>query len=555
MCKRSYPSHRSSTRWRLPAAALLAAASLLALFALAIDWGRGHDLLDVRAGQSFACLSYSPWTTGSESPLKNDFISPERIERDLHRLRALTPCVRTYSSQLGLDAVPAIAARLGMQVLQGIWISRNPIDNQAEIDTALAAASAAPEAVRALVVGNEVLLRQEQTPQAMLALLEQVRARSPVPITYADVWEFWSRNEELASAVDFVTVHILPYWEDHPVGIDAAIEHVASIHAQMRERFAPKDILIGETGWPDVGRQRGPAQPGRIAQARFVRQWMVTAEAQSIDYNLIEAFDQPWKRAHEGAMGGGWGVLHPDGTAKFDLRGQLAEAPALSRSMWIGALAGLALGVLSVIGMRRAGQTPGRADRWSAVLVAAAFAIVALLLPWQLETWRTWNRDALEWIVSAGFTVLGDGALLNVALRSFRSAHGASTHLPNKSHGQRFPGRTEPLTVIATLLLLGAAYFALLHALDPRYRGFPISLYIAPTLALLIQRITLPGHATLPTHAAWLPALILAGAILMAWRGWPENQQAVTMTALLLAMAMAGRTKRPANSAGQVAGS
>ncbi|MEZ5659989.1 MAG: hypothetical protein R3E83_16055 [Burkholderiaceae bacterium] len=524
---------------------------MLALIALAIDWGRDHDLLDVRAGQPFACLSYSPWTTGSESPLRNDFIPPERIERDLHRLRALTPCVRTYSSQLGLDAVPAIAARLGMQVLQGIWISRNPIDNQAEIDTALAAASASPQAVRALVVGNEVLLRREQTPQALLTLLEQVRARSPVPITYADVWEFWSRHEELASAVDFVTVHILPYWEDHPVGIDAAIEHVADIHAQMQKRFAPKDILIGETGWPDVGRQRGPAQPGRIAQARFVRQWMVAADAKAIDYNLIEAFDQPWKRAHEGAMGGGWGVLHPDGSAKFALRGPLAEAPALSRSMWISGLTGLALGVLSVIGMRRAGLTASPANRWSALLATAAFAIVALLLPWQIETWRTWNRDALEWIISAGFTVLGDAALLIVALRSLRSAPGASTHSLEQSHVKGFPGKTDALTVIATLLLLGAAYFALLHALDPRYRGFPVSLYLAPTLALLIQRIVLPGHATLPSHAGWLPPLILAGAILMAWRGWPENQQALSMAALLLVMALAGRAKRSPGSSGQ----
>jgi hypothetical protein len=28
------------------------------------------------------------------------------------------------------------------------------------------------------------------------------------PVTYADVWEFWLRNPQLADEVDFITVHM-----------------------------------------------------------------------------------------------------------------------------------------------------------------------------------------------------------------------------------------------------------------------------------------------------------------------------------------------------------
>ena len=71
-----------------------------------------------------------------------------------------------------------------------------------------------------------------------------------MPVTYADVWEFWERNRDLQDAVDFVTIHILPYWEDFPdPGRDAAA-HVISIREKMATAFPGKDILIGETGWP-----------------------------------------------------------------------------------------------------------------------------------------------------------------------------------------------------------------------------------------------------------------------------------------------------------------
>ena len=80
-----------------------------------------------------------------------------------------------------------------------------------------------------MVVGNEVLLRGELSADSdSLQFLREVKSRTAVPVTYADVWEFWLRNRDLAAAVDFVTIHILPYWEDFPIPADDAAAHVES---------------------------------------------------------------------------------------------------------------------------------------------------------------------------------------------------------------------------------------------------------------------------------------------------------------------------------------
>ena len=47
-----------------------------------------------------------------------------------------------------------------------------------------------------------------------------------------------------------MTIHILPYWEDEPVGVDAAVHHVREIYREMHARFPDKPILIGT--WADA---------------------------------------------------------------------------------------------------------------------------------------------------------------------------------------------------------------------------------------------------------------------------------------------------------------
>src|SRR3982750_255814 len=106
-------------------------------------------------------------------------------------------------------------------------------------------------------------------------------------VTYADVWEYWLRNREIYDAVDFVTIHILPYWEDFPVRAKYAAAHVDAIRKRMAVAFPAKEILIGETGWPSEGRMRDAALPSRANQARVVSEILDLARGEKFGAHLM----------------------------------------------------------------------------------------------------------------------------------------------------------------------------------------------------------------------------------------------------------------------------
>ena len=82
-----------------------------------------------------------------------------------------------------------------------------------------------------------------------------------------------------------------------------------SIRKRMAVAFPGKEILIGETGWPSQGRMREGALPSRTSQARVVSEILDIAKREGFRVNLIEAYDQPWKRQLEGTVGGYWGLF------------------------------------------------------------------------------------------------------------------------------------------------------------------------------------------------------------------------------------------------------
>ena len=166
-----------------------------------------------------------------------------------------------------------------------------------------------PGTITAIIVGSEVLLRGEMTVSDLREIIRSVKPRVDVPVTYADVWEFWLRYREVGADVDFVTVHFLPYWEDVPARAEDAAAHVDDIRKQVAAAFPGKEILIGETGWPSHGRMRDGALPSRINQARFISEILDRAGRENFRVNLFEAYDEPWKRRWEGTVGGYWGLL------------------------------------------------------------------------------------------------------------------------------------------------------------------------------------------------------------------------------------------------------
>ena len=269
----------------------------------------------VGRAEKLDCISYTPFR-GLQTPLDPATMIPAaQIDDDLARLSEVTNCIRTYSVDFGLDQIAGIAAKYDLKVMQGLWLSSHPAKNNYQIETAIALANRYPGTIQSVVVGNEVLLRGEMAPAELIKTIRSVKARVHVPVTYADVWEFWLRNNDVASAVDFVTIHILPYWEDYPVSARRAAAHVDTIHRQVVDAFPGKEILIGEVGWPSAGRMRAGALPSLVNQAKVIQDVLALSKRENFHVNIIEAFDQPWKRALEGTVGGHWGLLDGDSRA------------------------------------------------------------------------------------------------------------------------------------------------------------------------------------------------------------------------------------------------
>ena len=275
------------------------------------------------------CVSYAPYGK-DESPFffdKGMVLKEENIREDMELLSKYTSCVRTYST-VGQELVPKVAKELGMQVLMGIWIGKEEKQAVAEIATLKELAKQYPEVIKAIIVGNEVLLRGDQTDVQLAKYIKEVKEALPqYPVTYADVWEFWLKYPKIKELTDFVTIHILPYWEDEPKNIHDSIEHVKNVRLEVEKELGTSNILIGETGWPSEGRMREDAAPSKINQAIYIRDFVKLANEHNWQYNIIEAIDQPWKRKSEGAVGGFWGIFDKDRADKNVFSGDVSNFP------------------------------------------------------------------------------------------------------------------------------------------------------------------------------------------------------------------------------------
>jgi glucan 1,3-beta-glucosidase len=479
------------------------------------------------------CVSYAPFRT-HESPFGPDRpVDTRAIEADLAQLSAITDCVRTYSLDLGLDRIAAAAKNRGMKVMQGIWLSPLPERNARELATAIRLAQEYPETIAALIIGNEVLLRGDMPARELARTVREVKAQVAMPVTYADVWEFWVRHRELASEVDFVTIHILPYWEDVPIPARQAAQHVDAIRKQIAPFFPGKEIFIGEFGWPSAGRMREGALPSPANQARAMHEVLALAKQENYRVNLIEAYDQWWKRELEGTVGGHWGLYDAvTRLPKFTWGGAVSDHPS-----W----------------------------RWQAAggIALAALVLLAALTPsrHKLQLRSVWLRAGIIALISAG---LAGWTIENAALETFTFADGLRTGawamiallLPvlgarALAGGKSVPAFAEiigpkPRRLDALVWSVGALRLALVViatqaavalVFDGRYGDFPYAPLTAAAVPLLLlvnwKRPPRPPPAELAfaitlilsavciviaeTFANWQACWFAAGLIALAW--------------------------------------
>jgi len=328
-----------------------------------------------------------------------------------------------------------------------------------------------------------VLLRGDLTPDELIAYIRRVKAAIKQPVSTADVISFVAKYPQVGRELDYITVHILPFWDDYPLGMNDVEKDTVDTVERFRRLYPGKPILIGEIGWPSIGRNRGPAAVNVVNEADFVRRIARLATEHDFDYNIVEAFDQPWKSQLEGSVGGAWGVMeaervHGQGIAKFPMTGavsQVSDWPV--RAGWA-----IALGIIGTLLFAR--SLPSFAG-------TLAFSIAAQILSWLLVTgifhdhevtFRSWQYYWL--ILRVGLPSLLFGAML-ARLKDWLSG--------GENEGSRlWLGRlVMPLTAGYALA------WSLLLFFDGYYRDIPEFDFAVPVGGLLVMaaiRLTVARH-------------------------------------------------------------
>jgi len=268
-------------------------------------------------------MAFSPFGSGQD-PVPQVLPTPEQLDADLRLLAGKVTAVRTYSSLKSLGQIPDIAARHQLKVAQGAWVDRQLATNELEIAAAIDLANHHANVIR-LVIGNEVILRNDLSVAELSRQLDRVRAAVEQPVSTAEPWDVWLKNPQLVEHVDYIAVHLLPYWEGIPV--DQAIDYLARRVAELERAYPDKQVVIAEVGWPSAGRTRDGAVASTSNEAMFLRRFLQRARDEGYIYYIMEAFDQPWKARYEGAVGAYWGVYNVDREPKFAFVAPIVRIP------------------------------------------------------------------------------------------------------------------------------------------------------------------------------------------------------------------------------------
>ncbi|HEX4619507.1 MAG TPA: glycosyltransferase, partial [Steroidobacteraceae bacterium] len=232
--------------------------------------------------------------------------------------------VRTYSVSATLADVPELADRHGLNVALGAWLDNHLDKNEEQMKTLIDLAGTHQNVVR-VFVGNEVLFRGDLKVEELEKYLDRARAVIGQPVGTAETWHTWLAYPELVQHVDFIGVHLLPYWEGVPV--EAAVDYSFAQFKRLQQTFPHKPIVIAEIGWPSRGRTRESAVASVANEALFLRRFLRRAEHEQIKYYVMEAFDQPWKAYQEGAVGSYWGVYDVNRQPKFAFTEPIVRVP------------------------------------------------------------------------------------------------------------------------------------------------------------------------------------------------------------------------------------
>ena len=324
----------------------------------------------------------------------------------------MTDCVRTYSVDFGLDQIAGIAARHGLKVMQGLWLSSHADKNRYQIETAVALAKRYPGMIRAVVVGNEVLLRGEMSADDLAA--DDSRGEG----ARAGAGDLCRRLGILAAqSATSPTPSISSPFISCPIGRTSRSRRAMPPRMSMPSAgrssaaFPGKEILIGEVGWPSAGRMREGALPSPVNQARVIQDVLALAASAKISASTSSRLSTSRGSARSKARSAAIGACSTTARARFEIQLGRSRSPII-RSGYGRRSAGSSLPVDRI--RRRGSAWRDEAPATLQWLAVSANAIAGgALIGWTIENMPLESLGVGGWLRSL--------ALAAVALLARRS--------------------------------------------------------------------------------------------------------------------------------------
>tara|TARA_B110000090_G_scaffold117816_1_gene131181 strand:- start:637 stop:2985 length:2349 start_codon:yes stop_codon:yes gene_type:complete len=257
-------------------------------------------------------ICFSPYEEGQNI---GDQLTQEQINRRMAIIAPYTKWVRSFSCTDGNEYIPEAAHAKGLKTMVGAWIGEDKDKNEEEINALIELAKKG--FVDIAVVGNEVLMRNEQTEQDVLNYIHRVKEALPnLKVSYVDAYYQFLERPKLIEACDVLLINCYPFWEG--CSIEQSSQYLKNMVSVTRTVAKGKPVIIAETGWPNKGESTEAAKPSENNTMQYFININNLVKDENIDMFYFSSFDESWKVHHEGDVGQRWGIWDKNEKLKFN---------------------------------------------------------------------------------------------------------------------------------------------------------------------------------------------------------------------------------------------
>ncbi|KAI8061495.1 glycoside hydrolase superfamily [Gilbertella persicaria] len=236
---------------------------------------------------------------------RNDCPNLETVRSDFRALSKYTNTIRIYSLKdcnMGQTALQA-AQENNLRLYLGMWVDKtDSFDLEYVALNRLVSSSQNLNSVEAIIVGSEVLYRNDSSSEELSKQIKKVKTLvkpKGIKVTTSEV--YYKFTPAVVDTIDFLMMNAFIYWEGEQ--IEGAANKLYEHFISAKELSKGKTVRISETGWPEKGDTFKNSIPSPENQKTFLLTTLCKAKQYNMDIIWFSAIDEPYKSGVESHFG------------------------------------------------------------------------------------------------------------------------------------------------------------------------------------------------------------------------------------------------------------